>query len=323
MNSFSHLDEHGQAHMVDVGAKAITRRIATAEATLHCSPDTILQLKSKALPKGDVLAVARIAGIQAAKKTDDLIPLCHSLPIDQVTVDFEIHNDHIRILTAARTTAKTGIEMEALTAASIAALTLYDMMKAVDKSMSIDTIRVVSKEKSPIHPVTTPPSTTPLKVGRVTLSDRASAGVYVDKSGPEIERVFGEIWRAPCEFIPELLPDDPAQIADALRRLSDEAGCHLIITTGGTGPGARDVTPEATLSVLEKELHGLGEAMRAVSFHHVPTAILSRATAGTRGRTLIINLPGNPKAIAECLPPILPAIRECLMHLQDQAVSPA
>ncbi len=307
--------------MVDIGAKSVTRRIATAEAFLRCSPDTLQLLRDQALPKGDVLAVARIAGIQAAKRTDELIPLCHSLPVDQVTVDFTLHSDHIHILTAARTTAKTGIEMEALTAASVAALTLYDMMKAVDPSMCIDGIRVVSKEKLPLIPAApqmpSPPNDGPLKVGRVTLSDRANAGVYADQSGPEIERVFGEVWGGKCEFVPEVLPDDPVQIADALRRLCDAAACHLVITTGGTGPGARDFTPEATMSVLEKELHGLGEAMRAVSFAHVPTAILSRATAGTRGRTLIINLPGNPKAIAECLPPIVPAIRECLRHLAE------
>ncbi len=156
-----------------------------------------------------------------------------------------------------------------------------------------------------------------MKVGRITCSDRASAGVYEDKGGPEIERVFTSIWSEPVEFIAKILPDDVREIEVALRHLSDEAGCPLIITTGGTGFAERDVTPEATRAVLQKELPGFGEIMRSVSFAIAPTSILSRATAGTRGRSLIINLPGNPKAIAQCLPPLLPAIREALRHLGE------
>ncbi len=157
-----------------------------------------------------------------------------------------------------------------------------------------------------------------MKVGRVTCSDRASAGTYTDLSGPEIEAVFRNLWgSAPIEFVARLVPDEQPQIEAALRHLADVEHCPLILTTGGTGPSARDVTPEATRAVLEKELPGFGEAMRAVSFPKVPTAILSRATAGIRGRSLLINLPGRPTAIGECLPPLLPAIREALRHLAE------
>jgi molybdopterin adenylyltransferase len=158
-----------------------------------------------------------------------------------------------------------------------------------------------------------------MKIGRVTLSDRASAGIYQDLSGPEIERVFRQVWDGECEFIVRLLPDERPAIAAALRDLCDREACALVITTGGTGPTPRDVTPEATRDVLEKELPGFGEAMRMRSFATVPTAILSRATAGVRGRTLVVNLPGNPRAIGECLPPLIPAIREALRHLAESA----
>ena len=154
-----------------------------------------------------------------------------------------------------------------------------------------------------------------MKIARVTLSDRAAGGVYADASGPEIERVAGQFFAEPLEWIRVLLPDDRAALEEALRRLADVEQCALILTTGGTGPAPRDVTPEATRAVLEKELPGFGEIMRSRSYQKVPTAILSRATAGVRGRSLIINLPGRPGAIAECLPLIAPAIAEALDHI--------
>ena len=158
-----------------------------------------------------------------------------------------------------------------------------------------------------------------MKIGRVTLSDRASAGVYEDRSGPEIERVFSEHCAEPLEWTRIVISDERAQIEATLRRLCDEAECDIVITTGGTGPSPRDVTPEATRAVLERELPGFGEIMRVQSFAKVPTAILSRATAGTRGRSLIVNLPGNPRAIGECLPLVLPAIREAMRHLRGES----
>ncbi len=145
--TFSHLDNTGTARMVDVGHKPIQRRVARAEAVIRCSATTIDALKKQALPKGDVLAVARIAGIQAAKRCDELIPLCHSLPLDSLEVEFEIGDEFVRIRTTANTTAKTGVEMEALTAASVAALNIYDMCKAIDKGMIIGDIRVTEKRK--------------------------------------------------------------------------------------------------------------------------------------------------------------------------------
>ncbi len=146
-SNFSHLDTSGAARMVDVGAKPLQRRVARAEAVVRCASATIEALRAQALPKGDVLTVAKLAGIMAAKRCDELIPLCHSLPLDSVDVEFEILTDAVVIRTMACTTAKTGVEMEALTAASVAALTIYDMCKAVDKGMVIGEIRVTEKRK--------------------------------------------------------------------------------------------------------------------------------------------------------------------------------
>ncbi|MFH1496939.1 MAG: cyclic pyranopterin monophosphate synthase MoaC [Verrucomicrobiota bacterium] len=145
--TFSHLDETGAAAMVDVGAKPDQKRVAIATGELRCAPATIRLLKQQALPKGDVLACARVAGIMAAKKTGELIPLCHPLMLDKVSVDFAVKRDRIVITAEAKLTGKTGVEMEALTAVSVAALTLYDMLKAVDKAMVIGEVRVTSKTK--------------------------------------------------------------------------------------------------------------------------------------------------------------------------------
>jgi cyclic pyranopterin monophosphate synthase len=144
---FSHLDAAGAAHMVNVGAKPVQRRIAAAAGKLVCAPATIRALKKNALPKGDVLTVAQIAGIQAAKRTAELIPLCHPLGLSCVDVNFKVRRDAIEIFCTAETSSQTGVEMEALTGVGVAALTLYDMCKAVDKTMRIENIRVVKKIK--------------------------------------------------------------------------------------------------------------------------------------------------------------------------------
>ncbi|MDO8879390.1 MAG: cyclic pyranopterin monophosphate synthase MoaC [Coriobacteriia bacterium] len=141
----THLDENGAAHMVDVGAKPVTHRVATAEATVHMQPETLAMIVEGRAPKGDVFAVARIAGIQAAKRTADLIPLCHPLPITKVSVELEPGQAEVHITATVATDGKTGIEMEALTAAAVAGLALYDMCKAVDRGMEVTSVRLLEK----------------------------------------------------------------------------------------------------------------------------------------------------------------------------------
>lgn len=154
--------------------------------------------------------------------------------------------------------------------------------------------------------------TAPMPIGIVTVSDRAFRGAYADRGGPGIEAELTRMLVTPWRPERRLVPDERPAIEAALIELADAVGCPLIVTTGGTGPARRDVTPEATEAVCERMLPGFGELMRAVSLRAVPTAILSRQTAGTRGASLIVNLPGKPSAIAECLGAVFPAIPYCI-----------
>ena len=154
--------------------------------------------------------------------------------------------------------------------------------------------------------------TQPARIGIVTVSDRASRGEYEDRGGPAIAAYLEEVLISPFETVPRVIPDEQETIEAALRELSDDEGCCLVVTTGGTGPAKRDVTVEATLAVVEKPMPGFGELMRQVSLKAVPTAILSRQEAGIRGGCLIVNLPGQPKAIRECLDAVFPAIPYCV-----------
>ena len=150
------------------------------------------------------------------------------------------------------------------------------------------------------------------KIGIVTVSDRAFAGTYEDEGGPAIAAYLSRALSSPWQSVTRLVPDERATIAATLYELADVEGCCLIVTTGGTGPAPRDVTPEATQDVIEKPMPGFGELMRQVSLTKVPTAILSRQIAGIRGRSLIVNLPGRPRAIGECLDAVMPAIPYCI-----------
>jgi molybdopterin adenylyltransferase len=151
-----------------------------------------------------------------------------------------------------------------------------------------------------------------MKIGILTVSDRASRGEYEDRGGPAIKAYFEDVVTIEWEAVTRVIPDEEAMIQMVLISMADDLECNLIVTTGGTGPALRDVTPEATEAVCQKMMPGFGEQMRAVSLKSVPTAILSRQTAGIRGKSLIVNLPGNPKAIKECLDAVMPAIPYCL-----------
>jgi molybdopterin adenylyltransferase len=166
-----------------------------------------------------------------------------------------------------------------------------------------------------------PVMTAPVRVGIVTISDRASRGVYEDKGGPAIRGCLDEILTCAWEAVPRLIPDERPLIETTLAELCDREKCCLVVTTGGTGPAARDVTPEATEAVCDKMMPGFGELMRAVSLKVVPTAILSRQTAGIRGQSLIVNLPGKPSAIRDCLLAVFPAIPYCIDLIEGPSLT--
>jgi cyclic pyranopterin phosphate synthase len=320
MSQLSHLDDEGRARMIDVGGKAVTRRVAVAGGRLDTTAEVVALLVSDGLKKADALATARIAGIAAAKRTSELIPLAHLLPLDSVTVEFDPGESSIAIRATVAVTAKTGVEMEALTAVAVAGLTLHDMIKAVDPGAVLGDIRLLEKSGGK-HGHWTPEPAGRVPAERVyrdqprgtavviVSSTGAAAGTREDRTGPLLVE-----WLTAHGYT----IDAPVVVADA-----DIEGAlggavagspALVITTGGTGIHPQDRTPEATRTVLDRELPGVAEAIRAAGRAATPTAALSRALAGIAGSTIVINLPGSPGGVTDGLA----VLKTLLPHLHDQ-----
>ena len=287
--------------MRDVSHKVDTLRTATAAATLRASPATVEMIRTGNLPKGDALTVAKVAGIQAAKSTAALIPYCHPIPIDFVEVRFDFEDGAVEVVATVKAIYRTGVEMEALTAASIAALTLYDMTKMIDEEVVIESVRLVEKRggKSDF-----PAPTVQISAAVVTVSDSASAGEREDLSGPTVASVLVEHGVEIAETA--VVSDDPAEIQSAVRGFVSRSDVSLVVLTGGTGVGPRDRTPEAIGEILDRELPGVAERIRSYGQDRTPFAMLSRSVCGVAGDTLVLCLPGSPKAAEEGLRAVMP-----------------
>ena len=316
----THLDAEGAARMVDLGDKPVTDRRAVAAATVRMAPEMLGTLLDAGGPKGDAFGVARLAGIGAAKRTADLIPLCHPLPLDRVDVqlvpDREVGTVLIRA--EARATARTGVEMEALTAASVAALTLYDMAKGLGRDIVVERVELLEKEGGRSghwragDEAAAPATRTAHEALVITISTRSAVGERDDTSGPALVAGLRDAgWDVAPDAI--VVPDERAVIAAALRDAVAD-GYRLVLTTGGTGLTPTDVTPAATRDVVEREAPGLAELMRASGLASTPMAALSGGVVGSRGVTLIANLPGSPRGATESLTALLPVLR----HAVDQ-----
>jgi molybdenum cofactor biosynthesis protein MoaC len=300
--------------MIDVSPKFNSLRYALAEGFLYGNLKTLKRVFDKTVPKGDVTEVARAAGIFAAKRCADWITFCHPIPLDWVEVKLEQEKKKIKVTAEVRSVWKTGVEMEAITAVSAALLNAYDMLKPLDDSLSFGDIRVVRKKggKSDFSNS----FKKKLKTAILVMSDSTHAGKRKDKSGRIIEDFLADKpVKVECY---EILPDDKEVIADRLRQLVDDEKVKLVFTTGGTGLGPRDVTPEATLTVINRSVPGIVEAIRSHGKDRTPFAMLSRGEAGVRGDSVIVNLPGSSKGALESLQALFPGLLHIFPMMQGK-----
>ena len=301
MEELSHLDTEGNVKMVDVTNKISNNRIAKAEGKITMLPETISAIQSSSLPKGNVLTTAKIAGIQAAKKTSDLIPMCHQLNLSNIDIVFKIESSAITISSEVNVKDATGVEMESLTAVSIAALTIYDMCKGIDKTMLISEIKLIEKVGGKTDHIT---DYRP-RVGIITISDSISKSKGEDISGLILSDGFKD---ADCTVDYQcVLPDGSKELLSTIKEWSSQ-GVELIITSGGTGLGPRDLTVETLEGNFNLNLPGIEQALHAYGRSKVKTSILSRLKAGLIGKSIVICIPGSPGAAKDTLNVLIPTI---------------
>jgi cyclic pyranopterin monophosphate synthase len=314
-----------QFRMIDVGMKRVTRRRAVASGTIVVGKEAFRKILEKSLPKGDVLALAEVAGIMGAKKTPDILLMCHSLPLDQVSIHCVPEApDSVIIYSQVTAHAKTGVEMEAVMAVQAALATVWDLVKGTEPALTIGNIRLLVKEGGKsglwVNPAGIPawldaqlPDQHPLKdlsAAIVVMSDRAAQGVYEDRSGPVLRDFLQQKGVAVKDYV--VLPDDAAELSGHLRKIIALHKPQFIVTSGGTGLSKRDVTPETLTAICDRMVPGFGELLRKDGAELTEKSWLSRSTAGLLEGTLVIALPGNPKAVREGLEALLPILPHAL-----------
>lgn len=290
--------------MVDITSKSNTLRQAIAIATVTVSKqETIDAILEKKVPKGDVFEFSRAAGLLAIKKTSDVIPDCHPLPIEYATIKHEVAGLSIIITVEVHTIYKTGVEVEAMHGASITALTMYDMLKPLDKGVEISNIKLAQKsggksDKSVMD-------TSAINCAVIVCSDTVSEGKQEDVSGKTVMKRL-EKWDISIAHY-EIIPDDRDQIQHLVKKFSAE-GCKMILLSGGTGLSPRDITPEAVAPLIDRPIPGIMETARQYGQQRTPFAMLSRGIAGFVKDSLVITLPGSVKGVAETMDALFPQI---------------
>jgi cyclic pyranopterin monophosphate synthase len=290
--------------MIDITYKSNTLRTATAQAVVKVSKqETMDAVLNKTVPKGDVFEMAKTAGLFAVKRTSDMIPDCHPMPIEFTSVRFAVNGLEITIETEVHTIYKTGVEVEAMHGASVVALTIYDMLKPIDKGIEICSIKL--REKKGGKSDFLDHFRKDLKAAVIVCSDSIAAGKKTDKAGKAIIQKLEKCNVSVANYI--IIPDDKEFIQKTVLKLHSEKA-DLIILTGGTGLSPRDNTPEAIKPLLDKEVPGIMEAARNYGQNRTPFSMLSRGIAGIKGSTLILTLPGSTKGAFESMDALFPYI---------------
>ena len=290
--------------MVDITSKSNTLRIATAQAIVKVSKaETITAIETDTVPKGNVFAMSKAAGLLGVKKTPDLLPDCHPLPIEFTGIEFEIKGLEITILCTIKTIYKTGVEVEAMHGASVVALNMYDMLKPIDKGIEIQHIKLLNKKggKSDFRDR----FRKDLKAAVIVCSDTISEGLKEDKAGKAIVKKLKDCDVTIADYI--VIPDEKDEIQEKARYY-EKNGIDLVIFTGGTGLSQRDVTPEALEEIIERKIPGIEETIRRYGQDRTPYAMLSRSVAGTLNDTLILALPGSTNGARESMDALFPSL---------------